>query len=133
MQKVTGALAHCRCVTPNQLFQSDWLNAYLLAADRLDVVSYRSHASERIAAILTFKCGKEDFVNQLGLVITLRLLVRLLLESQTLVKGVVQLCVCVADLLLADECLETLAETGNIAVVLGEGAHNLWVANAVAV
>jgi hypothetical protein len=80
-----------------------------------------------------FKAVQEDFVNQLGLVVTLGLLVRLLLKSQALVEGVVQLCVCVADLLLADECLETLAETGDIAVVLGERAHDFRVADAVAV
>jgi hypothetical protein len=76
---------------------------------------------------------KELFVYKLRLVVTLCLLVRLLLESHTLVEGVVQLCVCVADLLLADESLETLAETGDIAVVLGERAHDFWVTNTVAV
>jgi len=35
----------------------------------------------------------------------------------------------VADFLLADECLGALAETGNIAMVLGERRHNLGVAS----
>lgn len=72
--------------------------------------------------------GTEVLINELSLVITLVLLASLLLEAQTLVKGIVQLGVGVGNLLLADERLEALAETGDLAVVLGEGAHDLRVA-----
>lgn len=69
----------------------------------------------------------EVLINKLSLVIALVLLARLLLETKTLVKGIVQLSVSVGNFLLADESLEALAETGDAAVVLGEGRHHLRV------
>lgn len=67
----------------------------------------------------------EGLIDELCLVITLGGLPGLLLKAQALVEGIVQLSVSIAYLFLADKGLETLAETGNVAVVLGEWAHNL--------
>jgi hypothetical protein len=72
--------------------------------------------------------GEESLVHDLGLVVTLCLLCGLLLEAETLVEGIVQLGVRVDNLLLADEGLETLTETGVLTVVLGERRHHLGVA-----
>lgn len=69
----------------------------------------------------------ESLVDKLGLVVTLLLLAGLLFEAKTLVKGIVQLGVSVDNLLLADESLETLAETLVAAVILGERRHHLGV------
>ena len=65
----------------------------------------------------------------LRLVVSLLLLPHLLLEAQALLEGVVQLRVGVAELLSTHEALETLAETGTGAVVLGKWGHDLWVAD----
>jgi len=73
--------------------------------------------------------SEESLVHDLGLVVTLCLLCGLLLEAETLVEGIVQLGVGVDNLLLADEGLETLTETGVLAVVLGERRHHLGVAS----
>ncbi|KAI6775311.1 hypothetical protein HG530_002069 [Fusarium avenaceum] len=73
--------------------------------------------------------GTEVLIDELGLVVTLVLLAGLLLEAQALVEGVVQLGVGVGDLLLAHESLETLAQTGDLTVVLGQRAHDLRVAS----
>ncbi|GKT46492.1 uncharacterized protein ColSpa_06674 [Colletotrichum spaethianum] len=70
----------------------------------------------------------EVLVDELGLVVTLILLACLFLKAQSLVEGVVQLGVGVDNLLLAHEGLESLAQTGDLTVVLGEGAHDLRVA-----
>lgn len=75
------------------------------------------------------KRGAEVLINELSLVVTLVLLPSLLLETHTLVEGIVQLGVGVANLLLADESLETLAESGEVTVVLGERRHHLGVAS----
>lgn len=61
----------------------------------------------------------EVLVDELGLLVTLVLLAGLLFEAQTLVEGVIQLGIGVDNLLLADEGLKTLAQTGVLAVVLG--------------
>ena len=71
--------------------------------------------------------SEEGLVHDLGLVVTLCLLCGLLLEAETLVEGIVQLGVCVDNLLLADEGLETLTETSVLTVVLGERRHHLGV------
>lgn len=76
-----------------------------------------------------FQASTEVLVDELSLVVTLVLLTGLLLETETLVEGVVQLGVGVDDLLLADEGLETLAKTNVLAVVLGKGRHHLGVAS----
>ncbi|KAJ6256208.1 Ubiquitin carboxyl-terminal hydrolase [Drechslerella dactyloides] len=69
----------------------------------------------------------EVLVDQLRLIVALRLLASLLLEPQPLIEGVVQLGVGVYDFLLAHECLEALTETALIAMVLGERGHHLRV------
>lgn len=74
------------------------------------------------------QAGAEVLVDELGLVVALVLLARLLLEAEALVEGVVQLGVGVDNLLLADEGLETFAEADLVAVVLGERRHHLRVA-----
>ena len=61
----------------------------------------------------------ERLVNDLRLVVSLLLLPRLLLETQALVEGVVQLRVGIDDLLLADEGFEALAEAAHLPVVFG--------------
>lgn len=71
----------------------------------------------------------EGLVNLLGLVVTLGLLAGLLLETEALLRGNVQLSVGVANLLGADESLETLAETGSSTVALGKRRHHLGVAD----
>lgn len=71
----------------------------------------------------------EVLIDQLGLIITSSLIRGLLLETLTLVKGIVQLCVGIADLLGGDETLETLAKTGDGTMALGEGGHHLGVAH----
>ncbi len=70
----------------------------------------------------------EGLVNELGLVVTLVLLAGLLLESGSLVKGIVQLSVSIANLLGSNKDLETLAKTGDVSVVLGQRRHHLGVA-----
>jgi hypothetical protein len=86
----------------------------------------------------------EGLVNALSFVVTLGLLSGLLLESLTLFSGNVQLgvaIVCVSNLvmlimsnhsrianfLLANESLESLAKTGNAARALGKRRHHLGV------
>lgn len=65
----------------------------------------------------------------LRLVVALRLLAHLLLKVLALDERVVQLGVGVADFPRRDERLEALAETLAGAVVLGEGGHDLRVAD----
>lgn len=71
----------------------------------------------------------EGLVDALGLLVSLVLLPRLLLESLPLVERIVQLGVRVADLLGGDERLESLAESGSRSVSLGERGHHLRVAD----
>lgn len=76
-----------------------------------------------------FQAGTEVLIDDLRLVVTLVLLASLLLETQALVERIVQLGVGVDNLLLADESLETLAQTDVLAVVLGQRRHHLGVAS----
>jgi hypothetical protein len=71
----------------------------------------------------------ERLIDALSLLVTLILLPDLLLESLALVKGVVELGVGVADLLGGDKGFESLAEARTGSVALGEGGHDLGVAN----
>lgn len=75
------------------------------------------------------QASTEVLVDDLGLVVTLVLLMSLLLETETLVEGVVQLGVGVDDLLLANEGLESFTETAVLTVVLGQWRHHLGVAS----
>ena len=54
----------------------------------------------------------EGLIDALSFVISSLLLPDLLLKAETLLKGIIQLSVGVAELLAAHEALETLAETG---------------------
>jgi hypothetical protein len=71
----------------------------------------------------------KGLVDTLCLVITLSLLPALLLESLSLVEGIVQLGVGVADFLGSNESLETFTDTRSRSVVLGERRHDLRVTN----
>ena len=62
----------------------------------------------------------KDLIDALGFVIAGLLLPDLLLETQSLLKGIVQLGVGVAELFAAHEPLETLAQAWARAVVLGK-------------
>lgn len=69
----------------------------------------------------------KGLVDTLGLVITLSLLPALLLKSLSLIEGIVQLGVGVANLLSSNECLESFTDTGSRSVVLGKRRHDLRV------
>lgn len=70
----------------------------------------------------------EGLVDHLGLVVSGILLSSLLLESLSLVKGIVQLGVGVTDLLGGNKDLESLTDTGSVSRVLGQRRHHLGVA-----
>lgn len=101
------------------------LDAVVVGKEHDQTVNAHTPATSRRQPVL--KGCAEVFVDELGLVVTLVLLTGLLLKAQTLVEGVVQLSVGVDNLLLADEGLETLAETDILAVVLGQRRHHLGV------
>ena len=61
----------------------------------------------------------ERLIDALRLIVALLLLSHLLLEAQSLFEWVVQLRVCVAELLSTHEALETLAQTWPRSVPLG--------------
>lgn len=115
-----------RLVVLHERESKDLLDAVVVRQEHDQTVDAHTPATSRGQAV--FQAGAEVLVDDLGLVVTLVLLAGLLLESQTLVEGVVQLGVGVDNLLLADEGLETLAETGVLAVVLGQRRHHLGVA-----
>ena len=73
------------------------------------------------------ECIDKDLIDTLSLVVTSILLPGLLLESLPLVKWIVQLGVGVANLLGGNKDFETLAETIDVSVSLGQGTHDLWV------
>ena len=68
-------------------------------------------------------------VDSLCLIVPLFLLSHLLLEPQTLFKGVVQLGVSVAELLSAHEALEPFAQARTRTMPLGERGHDLRMAD----
>jgi hypothetical protein len=69
----------------------------------------------------------EDLVVEHGLVVSLLLLADLREEELLLDEGVVELSVGIAELVVLDEELESLSESGLAAVVLGERRHGLRV------
>lgn len=71
------------------------------------------------------KSAAEVFIKDLGLIISLSLVLGLGQEALTLNHRVVQLSVCVTNFLSEDKEFETLSKTGVVAVVLGEGRHEL--------
>jgi hypothetical protein len=76
-----------------------------------------------------FKGSTEVLINKLSLVVSLILLVCLLLESKTLVEGVIQLSVSIDDLLLTNESLESFTKSNTVTVVLGQRRHHLRVSS----
>jgi hypothetical protein len=60
-------------------------------------------------------------IDQLSLDVALGLVLGLLHETSPLIDGVVELGVCIGNLLGAHKDFEALAEAGNCAVGLGEG------------
>ncbi|KAL7354378.1 hypothetical protein ACKS0A_10728 [Histoplasma ohiense] len=87
--------------------------------------SVDAHAPAPSGRETEFQTRAEVLIDQLRLVVTLSLLGRLLFESKTLVKGVVQLCVRVDDFLLAHEGFEALTQPDVVAMVFGQRRHHL--------
>ncbi|CAF3599373.1 unnamed protein product [Fusarium graminearum] len=105
----------------------DLTNGVVVSQEHDHSVNTHTPATGRRQTVL--ERGTEVLIDKLSLVVTLVLLAGLLLETQALVEGIVQLGVSVGDLLLAHESLESLAQTGDLTVVLGERAHDLRVAS----
>ena len=101
------------------------LDTVVIRQEHDQAVDAHTPASRGRQAVLQGRA--EVLVDELHLLVTLVLLARLLFEPHALIEGVVQLGVCVDNLLLADERLETFTETGVVAVVLGQRGHHLRV------
>jgi hypothetical protein len=69
----------------------------------------------------------EDFVIEHGFIISFVLLLDLIQKQLFLDEGVIELCVGIAQLVVVNEQLETLSQSGFGAMVFGQGRHKLWV------
>ena len=105
----------------------DFLDTVVVREEHDQSVDTHTPTTSRRQTVL--QASTEVLVDDLGLIVTLVLLAGLLLETETLVEGVVQLGVGVDDLLLANEGLESFAETAVLTVVLGQWRHHLGVAS----
>lgn len=115
-----------RLVLLHKRERQNLLDTVVIREEHDQAVDTHTPTTSRRQTVL--QAGAEVLVDDLGLVVTLVLLVGLLLETQTLVERVVQLSVGINDLLLTDEGLESLAETGMLTVVFGQWRHHLRVA-----
>lgn len=76
-----------------------------------------------------FQCVNECFIVEHWLVISFFLFSNLLHEEFLLDEWIVQFCVCVTELVVVDEKLESFCQSWFWSVVLGQRWHGLWVFN----